>query len=236
MTGAQQVASSFGDGIERRQLIIGGGFLGVAAVAALATPRRHEQGLGGLKLADVIPDRFPGWATQPDYGLVLPEATQPGSAYDQVLGRAFINPSLGDVMLLIAYGSAQSGLMNVHRPEVCYTTAGFTVGPLRFPQVTLPSRRLITASAFSAVRGPRFEQVMYWTRVAGDFPVSMNAERLTTFRSGLSGVVPDGVLVRISSPTHDAIQGARVLSAFAEALVNGVAGAGRRLLIGAASA
>ena len=93
---------------------------------------------------------------------------------------------------------------------------------------------MITASIFGAKRDTRYEQVMYWTRVASSFPVSMNAERLATFRSGLRGVVPDGVLVRISSPTRDADVGLRTLSAFAEALVNGVTGAGRRLLVGAA--
>lgn len=234
MTLAPRLAHAADPQLDRRRLIIGAGLLGVATTAAAATPRRHEQALGDHKLADVIPDRLPGWAAQPDYGLVLPEATQPGSAYDQVLGRAFTQPGLGDVMMLIAYGSAQSGLMKVHRPEVCYTTAGFGVGPLRFAPLVLPNRRVITASIFGAKRDTRYEQVMYWTRVASSFPVSMNAERLATFRSGLRGVVPDGVLVRISSPTRDADVGLRTLSAFAEALVNGVTGAGRRLLVGAA--
>lgn len=234
MTLAHPLASGAEPQLDRRRLIIGAGLLGVAATAAVITPRRHEQALGDHKLADVIPDRLPGWAAQPDYGLVLPEATQPGSAYDQVLGRAFAQPGLGDVMLLIAYGSAQSGLMKVHRPEVCYTTAGFSVGPLRFPKLVMPNGRVITASIFGAKRDTRYEQVMYWTRVADAFPVSMNAERVATFRSGLRGVVPDGVLVRISSLTRDADEGLHVLSAFAEALVNGVTGPGRRLLTGTA--
>ena len=219
--------------VERRRLLIGAGLLATAGVSAAATPRHHEQALAGRPITSVIPDVLAGWGARAADNLVLPETTEPGSFYDQLLGRDYASEDGRVVMLLIAYGSAQSGLMKVHRPEVCYTSAGFTLGPLARLQITTPGRTSINAALFEASRDTRHEEVLYWTRVAKQFPASMNEERVATFRSGLRGVIPDGVLVRLSTLTQTGKAGEDTLISFAQALLQGVPADGRRLLLGA---
>lgn len=221
-------------GLDRRRLLIGVGLLATAGAAAAATPRRHEQALAGRPIASVIPEDLPGWRARAADNLVLPEVTEPGSFYDQVLGRDYISADGRVVMLLIAYGSAQSGLMKVHRPEVCYTSAGFRLSPLTRLQIAAEGRAPIPAALFEASRDPRREEVLYWTRVANSFPSSMNEERFATLRSGLHGVIPDGVLVRISTLTQTGAADEHILTNFAQALLHGAPANGRRLLLGTA--
>jgi hypothetical protein len=41
--------------------------------------------------------------------------------------------------------------------------------------------------------------VLYWTRLGNDFPRRWSRQRLAVIRANLRGIVPDGLLVRVSS-------------------------------------
>jgi EpsI family protein len=119
--------------------------------------------------------------------------------YSQLLARTYVNAQGERVMLSIAYGSDQSGDgSQVHRPEFCYTAQGFqvmanNVGSLLTQYGTLPVRRLL------AVQGQRNEPITYWVTV-GDKATLPGVERkLSQLAYGLTGKIPDGMLVRVSS-------------------------------------
>lgn len=206
----------------------------VAGVGAMAlTPRRHEQTIGRARIADIMPNHVGVWSTAPSSNMVLPDAAQPSSFYDQVFTRTYQAAKAPTVMLLIAYGAAQSGMMKVHRPEVCYGSAGFTIRDLRPVALPLGLARPVEATAFMGVREDRREAVLYWTRISNAFPKDLLQQRLVMLQRGLAGVIPDGVLVRCSimDPTPE---GFAALSTFARALVADASSQGRKLLIGAA--
>ena len=215
---------------DRRALLLGIGFCATGAIAALVTPRRHEDTIGAAKLADIIPRQVSSWLSQPSNNLVLPETQAPGSIYDQILTRSYLSPELPNVMLLIAYGAAQSGLMKVHRPEVCYVSSGFAVGPLIRADVRYGSTE-IAAQTFSAQRQDRVEQVLYWTRVSNGFPRNLTSERLLLLERGVQGVIPDGVLVR-ASVLDEGPAAVAALQRFMTDLVQTSTGEGRSLLVG----
>src|SRR3546814_18472236 len=85
--------------------------------------------------------------------------------YSDTLTRLYSHAGTGErVMLLMAYGSTQSDLLQLHRPETCYPAFGYrisrsAVASLDFGARDLPVRELI------AVGPARTESILYWTRV-----------------------------------------------------------------------
>ena len=216
----------------RRTLLIGLGFAAAAGLAAAATPRRHEDVLGRARLDRTLPDRVGAWRFTPGGSVVLPDAQGPTSVYDQVAARSYVSEGKPLVMLLIAYGAAQSGLMQVHRPETCYSSSGFAIRQDKRVALSLASNVSVAARSFSAEREDRSEEVLYWTRVSSDFPDSPLSQRLIMLKRGLQGVVPDGVLVRISTFGGDVGGSGPAMVEFAKALVGEAGAVERALLIG----
>jgi EpsI family protein len=218
--------------ITRRSMALGVGFAVTAGIAAAVTPRRHEQSMGGARLDDVVPTRAGPYQAGEAGPLILPEQQQLTDVYDQVLTRTYAAQGLPMIMLLIAYGAAQSGLMTVHRPEVCYASAGFSIRNDRPTDIPLGLAAPVAAKGFLAVRQDRVEQVLYWTRISDAFPRNINAQRLVMLERGLSGVIPDGVLVRYSTLGAD-LAAQPAMKSFARALVASAGPVGRSLLVGA---
>ena len=216
----------------RRAVVIGAALLATAGVAAVMTPRQHQQLLVGSKLGDVIPQKLGPWTAVDGGPVVLPEQTGATEIYDQVLTRTFTSAGQPAVMLLIAYGGAQSGLMKVHRPNVCYETNGFKIGNLSRTDVRLNDGQDIPAERFVATRSDRVEQVLFWTRIGAGFPVNLDQQRWITLQEGLRGVIPDGVLVRMSTLSQDAETGRKTLLDFAGVLVQASGEQARTLLVG----
>ncbi len=122
--------------------------------------------------------------------------------YNQVLARTYVNPAGRHIMLSIAYGGDQSDSMRVHEPEVCYTAQGFEVfdavpGTLPTQYGVLPVKRLI------ALQGNRNEPITYWIVVGDQATLPGLKQKFAQLRYGLTGKVPDGFLVRISSIDRD---------------------------------
>ncbi|MDP3282683.1 MAG: EpsI family protein, partial [Nitrosomonas sp.] len=122
--------------------------------------------------------------------------------YNQTLSRTYVN-SLGErVMLSVAYGGDQSDNLAVHKPEVCYYAQGFEImktfaDELLTQYGKLPIKRLM------AVKGNRNEPITYWITVGNKAVLPGIEEKLQQLRYGLTGSVPDGMLVRVSSIDSD---------------------------------
>jgi EpsI family protein len=216
--------------LSRRLLLIGAGSAATAGVAGLMTPRRYEPGVSRARLEDVIPRSVGPWTMQAGGAFILPEDKAATTAYDQVFTRSFSAATGPDIMLLIAHGQALSGLMRVHRPETCYVSSGFQIRGLHSLDLDVAPTLSIAAQSFLGVRDDRVESVLYWTRIAGFFPRDLTAQRLVMLRLGLQGVIPDGVLVRISA--LGAGETGPALRQFAMDLVRQSGPEARALLIG----
>lgn len=207
--------------INRRDLLIGGGCLAAAGGAWAMTPRKHMSLAGKLKIEDEIPDSFAGWTRRDNSNLIVPQSEDSLSAklYSQIVGRLFARDDGRYVMMLIAYGDTQNDLLQLHRPEVCYPAFGFQVSDSHkqmisvAPGVAIPGRSLIA-------RAPaRTEYISYWTRIGEYLPVDGREQRMMKLRTQFAGIVPDGVLVRLSTDLPDATEAFALNQSFAADLL-----------------
>jgi EpsI family protein len=181
-----------------------------------------------------VPDVVGPWRRSAADGILIPRGERPEDrTYDDVVTAYYTSPSAPSVMLLIAYGSAQTGSTQLHRPEVCYPAAGFHVRGSHEQALTLGTKS-IAARTMTATATGRTEQILYWSRVGNDFPTSPMDQRWSVLRYALHGVTADGALVRMSVMDDDAAAALPYLRAFASALVATSGSEMRRLLIGAA--
>jgi EpsI family protein len=207
-----------------------------AAVAAGLKPthRLAEEG-PRVDLERLIPGQFAGWRA--GEGMTVVEARPDVQAkldrlYDQVLSRTYVDGANRRVMLSIAYGGDQrNDRVQAHRPEYCYAAQGFAVRPVRDEALavatgSLPVRRLV------AQRQARHEPITYWITI-GDRPLLPGLDRkLAQLRFGLTGTIPDGMLVRVSSLDGDAQAGYALQDEFIRALLGSLRADGRARLFG----
>ncbi|MGH8707229.1 MAG: exosortase-associated protein EpsI, B-type [Burkholderiales bacterium] len=208
---------------ERISLLVGAAMV-LAAGAALALRPSPAAEPASFDLASVVPGSFGDWRIDP---LIVPIVPAPDvqanlvRLYDQIVSRTYVNAQGERVMLTVAYGGDQSDALQAHRQEVCYAAQGFEIGNvrhghLRLREKTIPVTRLL------AVRGPRSEPVTYWFTM-GDRVVLGRLERLLAqLGYGLSGRIPDGMLVRVSSLSRDPDRAFGGHEKFIGALVGGM--------------
>jgi len=164
-------------------------------------------------------------------GLVLPPADQmQDQLYAQILTRSYTHEDGSAVMLLIAYNGSQDGTLQVHRPEVCYPASGFRltriddrVTPVA-RNIDIPSRYIVAETEL------RSEQLIYWTRLGNQFPRKWSEQKLAVVEENLEGIIPDGVLVRMSTLAQG--DGRPMLDRFAEALYRSVGPRMQNVLVG----
>ena len=217
----------------RRTVLVSGGLLAVAGIAAVAKPRRYRPDPAGVvPLATLIPSQIGAWTQQPDSALVVPDETNTGSEHEQTLTRTYAEPNAPPLMMLISNHVARTEKFNLHRPEWCYQAAGFRLENFRTVALDVGGAKPITGRMFTGVREDRVEQLLYWMRVEDDFPTSAREQGLVIFRNGLSGFNVDGALVRLSVIDRDLGAGSALLQDFAKTMVETAGPGGRKLLVG----
>jgi EpsI family protein len=183
--------------------------LGSAVLAEVLTPRElMARTSASLSLEQVIPKQFGTWTLVPEISPVTPADpegyVQPDPyserIYSQEVGRGYTDGHGNIVMLLVAYGPVQNYRLKAHRPEMCYTAAGFRISDktgaaISYRDGTAP----IKMTRLIAERESRFEPVSYWMRVGNDIANGVVDRQLIRLKYGLRGIIPDGALVRTST-------------------------------------
>ena len=177
--------------------------LATAVVAGVAKPSKLvSDDKPTVDLATMVPKAFAGWAEDTSIVPIQPPPEMQAvidETYNQTLVRTYRNASGRRIMLSIAYGGAQHEGMNTHRPEICYPAQGFKIvresedGLIQTQLKPLPVRRLV------ALQGARNEPITYWLVVGDELTWFGIGHKLTTLKYGLTGRIPDGMLVRVSS-------------------------------------
>jgi EpsI family protein len=177
-----------------------------------------------FNLETMIPREFKHWKI--DTSTVDPivnPATQValGKIYSQTLTRTYINDKGERVMLSIAYGGNQSTDLHVHRPEICYTSAGFDISKMDKTFIDTTIGR-IPVMHLVATHGTRNEPITYWIRVGDTITRGWVEQKLTAINYSLSGKVPDGLLFRISTISNDEQDSYRIQQDFLATLLQAV--------------
>jgi EpsI family protein len=187
-----------------------------------------------IVLESAVPKSFGDWTVAPqDRVLIVNPQTQAllDRIYSQILSRIYVDRSGYQIMLSIAYGGDQRRSLQAHMPEVCYPAQGFDVksndpGRVSTNFGVIPVRRLYT------VRGLRREPVTYWFTVGDRAVEGTTQKRLIDLRYGLTGRIPDGMVVRISSIDRDALHAYRLHDAFIAALLKSLSATARKRMGG----
>jgi EpsI family protein len=210
--------------------------VGASALAIAITPRQY---MGDIyvrqKLAQIVPGKFADWEI--DRSIVpvppSPELQQTlDETYDETLALTYRNREGQRVMLSLAYGRNQHKGMNTHRPEICYPGQGFkVVSPSVEGSVAVQGRN-ITVRRLVAAMGSRNEPITYWLLVGEHITQFGFQQRLTAIKYGLSGEVPDGVLVRVSSIDRDNAEAFKLQERFIQDLLQAISPDQRQRLLG----
>lgn len=202
---------------------------------ALTPSAKQADSQPRFNLDAMIPSSFGDW--QIDASMVPlkldPEVqAKLDKLYNQTVTRTYVNRDGSRVMLSIAYGGDQSEGLGLHRPEVCYAAQGFSVSSDKVEEVgtafgVLPVKRLF------AINGERREPISYWITIGSELIRPGIGQKLAQIRMGLTGTVPDGMLVRVSTINADTEPAYRLQDQFVKDLLNSVTQETRIKLIGA---
>ena len=209
-----------------------------ALTGALTPTVKLAEQQGKFQLETMIPTTFGEW--QVDASIVPLQADPEQQEllekiYDQTLSRTYVDRDGTRVMLSIAYGGDQSRALQIHLPEVCYVAQGFDMLDSRHDTLDtghgiVPVKRLV------AKQNARNEPITYWITV-GDKAIKSGIEqKMQRFAYGLSGKIPDGMLVRVSTIGPSAATAYQVQDRFIKDMLGVVEGRDRIRLIGAATA
>lgn len=191
-------------GLDRRAFLIGGGMLAAAGSAAARIPEPNSPSIAQKRFEAMMPETVGQWRYHQSSGLVLPpEDALSDRLYDNLVTRVYTDRSGTAMMLLIAYKNFQNGVLQLHRPEICYPAGGYQLSPTLPVEIAVGGGRTMPANSFSATGNERDEQVLYWTRIGERFPVRWMEQRLAVFRANLVGINPDGMLARVSMVNDD---------------------------------
>ena len=205
--------------VDRRKVLLGLLFCSAAGLAAVRQPNRHLDYLGKEKLDALVPKMIGPWKFVAASGLVVPPNDQLSRAiYSNLLTRVYSDGQNPPVMLLVAQSGSQTGVLQIHRPETCYTAGGYHISAVT-PQPIQVGLTIVPTNSMDASADGRIEHVIYWTRVGDRMPASWKQQRLAVAEQNIRGIIPDAILVRVSTVTDDANSARATLQAFVRALI-----------------
>jgi EpsI family protein len=188
-----------------------------------------------FNLETMIPREFNGWKIDSSAaGLIVNPSVKReiDRLYSQTLARSYINNEGERIMLAIAYGGIQKTTdMHAHRPEICYSAGGFEISKMTKTFVDTAIGR-IPVMHLVAQQGARNEPITYWIRVGDSLTRGWFEQKLTSIRYGLTGKVPDGVLVRVSAISDGEQDSYRIQQLFLSAMLQAVRREDRHWLVG----
>lgn len=217
--------------LSRREVLAGTAMLAAAGVALARKPEIKLDYLGSKKLDEIVPAQIGRWKFVTTSGLVVPPKDQLAlTIYSQLLTRVYYDGKT-PIMLLIAYSAGETGFLQVHRPEFCYTAAGYSLSDFAPRDVQLSPDRSIRVNTLSATRDGAAEKLLYWTRIGNHIPLSWSEQKLVFAEDNLRRLIPDAALIRVSTPLANDAAALANVGEFVREMVATVAPSLRRVLV-----
>jgi EpsI family protein len=221
----------------RTSLIVAILMCATSLVAVVARPSVKAAEAGPkVVLETMVPKQFGDWREEPQAvaQVINPETKELlDKLYSQILTRTYVSADGYRIMLSLAYGNDQRGELQAHKPEICYPAQGFTLhaneaGLLATVFGGIPVHRLTTSM------GDRKEPVTYWFTEGDRAIEGALYKRLVEIRYGLTGLIPDGMLFRVSSIDPDRDRAFQQHQRFVDQLLGAVSADDRKRLSGLA--
>lgn len=174
-----------------------------SAMAAIYLEPTHKIAVEreSFVLEKIIPSSFRDWEVVEESSKAIVNPQQEvmiNKIYNQTLSRTYQKSSGERVMLVIAYGENQSDNTELHYPEVCYPAQGFQISNHKSGAIILSSRNVPTTKLVAKLNG-RVEPITYWTTIGNKVVRRGFDTKLEKLRYGFKGIIPDGMLFRVSS-------------------------------------
>jgi EpsI family protein len=219
----------------RRAAIFFGGSVLASGLSMALVPQRKIADRNPIgKLDDLVPAQFEGWAIDHSIPMILPAPdvqAKLDAIYNQLVSRTYVNGQGERIMLAVAYGGDQSDGLRAHRPEVCYAAQGFATRNLQDGQLALPGRN-IPVRRLVATQGGRIEPITYWMTIGTHVARTGLETKLAQLRYSTRGLIPDGLLMRVSNISRDEPKSYRLHDAFMNGLVAAMPAQERWRLVG----
>jgi EpsI family protein len=200
--------------LSRRHIVIGAALIVTSGLAFARQPTVHAAVVPNATFESWVPNQFADWNVVASSGVVLPPPDDlKDRLYDNLVTRVYRATDGTHVMMLVAYNNKQDGILQVHRPEVCYPVGGFVLSDTHKISLSALGTE-IPANVFTATGADRTEQVVYFTRLADSYPRSWSEQRIVVMRENLGGRIPDGILMRASLLGTDRPQALETLKRF----------------------
>lgn len=207
---------------DRRKFVVGLLCCSAAGIAAAAQPRTKLDYLGKAKLDDIVPKTIGRWKFVASSGLVVPPDDKFSQAiYAQQLTRVYSDGVGPPIMLLLAQNGSQTGFLQIHRPETCYTAGGYEISPLA-PHPIRYGTKILPANSMEATANGATEHIVYWTRVGSRLPRAWGEQKVAVAVQNLEGVIPDAILCRISTVSDDGPAAYQAMDDFIRAMIASV--------------
>ena len=191
-----------------------------------------------VDLEQLFPAAFGVWKvdTSLPVQLVAPDMQQfLATIYSQTLSRTYINNQGQRIMLSVAYGGDQSDATRAHRPEVCYPAQGFQIIASQTSVVDTPAHPL-RVRQLVAKAGGRVEPISYWVTVGDRTALSGTEQKLAQLKYSTRGVIPDGMLVRVSNIEANSALAYQLHGAFINQMISAMPVSVRDRIVGAVGA
>nr|WP_295085071.1 exosortase-associated protein EpsI, B-type [uncultured Roseateles sp.] len=214
--------------------------LSAVGAAYVATPRIHMADQGPkIDLDSMFPREFGGWRIDENMPVVVPAPDVQAllnRIYNSTLARTYVNAAGERVMLSVAYGGDQSDGNEAHRPEVCYPAQGFQLTNSSYGYLALGNGGKLPVHRLETQLTGRYEPVTYWIVVGDQIALTGTQQRLAQLKYGVRGLIPDGMLVRVSSINRDTQQAFELQNRFVNELLAAATPSARARIAGAVGA
>lgn len=191
--------------------------LTASVLAEVTRPTKHLADLHPkVDLEQVFPENFGIWRMDPNRPATIVSPDQEALIkllYAQTVARTYIGPNGERVMLSVAYGGDQSEATRAHRPDVCYPVQGFQIISSENAAVNIAGGELPVRHMFAKL-GQRHEPVTFWFVVGEHVAISSPQQKYAELRYSLRGLIPDGLLMRVSTIDLDPEAGYRTQARF----------------------
>lgn len=188
-------------------------------------------------LETITPNDFGDWKVDGGtvVGIVNPQQKEVlDSIYSQTVSRTYVNSAGRRIMLSLAYGADQSHEKQVHKPEVCYPAQGFKIIE-KSKSTLVTSSGEIPVMRLTAQLGGRTEAITYWIRIGDDIVRGVFEQNKARVTYGFKGIIPDGLLYRVSEINGDTEQSYLLQEQFVRDFIAALNADSRHFFIGKTS-